>query len=544
MQRLDRYTREGVDPTLIALGLDDPARVEALEETGLLDSIADEAFDRFTRLAARLLRSDAAVINLITDERQVVLSETGLGTPWSERRQMPLSHSFCQHIVSSREPLVVTDARELPLLRGNRAIDEFDIVAYAGVPLIDSDEHVLGAMCVTGSEAREWTGSDIETLRDLAAAVMNQIDLRIAQARLAAERTFLSSVLANLQDAVYACDLQGRPLLMNGAMRYLQGVRDGDPYDLETLTNRLLVFEADGSPVDPRTTPIYAALQGTATARRSLKVQLGEGGPSRQVEISAAPLVTSTGTSLGAVSVAHDVTDRHAADRLREEFFALVSHELRTPLTSIIGYLELLEDEDGERLSDEGRGFLEVLMRNSQRLLRLVGDLLFAAQIESGTMELMMGRLDPSELVTDACESAHPRARDAGVDLRSEIADDMPREIRGDAGRLAQVLDNLLANAIKFTPAGGSIVIGARLHPDGTALELSVTDTGVGIPEAEHAKLFERFTRASTATDNAIQGVGLGLSICKSIVEGHGGHITLDSVVGQGATFRVTLPVG
>jgi signal transduction histidine kinase len=230
------------------------------------------------------------------------------------------------------------------------------------------------------------------------------------------------------------------------------------------------------------------------------------------------------------------------AEQVKEEFFALVSHELRTPLSSIVGYVEvLLEETDEDPLSPaERQRFLEIVNRNARRLLRLVGDLLFVARLEAGKLDLQESDVDLSKTARDSFEAARPQAERAGITLRDEIAPELA--VHGDADRLGQVMDNLLSNAVKFTPEGGDV--GLRLASSDGLVRIEVWDTGVGIPAGEQARLFERFFRASTATDAAVPGVGLGLSITKAIVESHGGALSFTSAEGRGTTFRVELPLG
>jgi signal transduction histidine kinase len=227
------------------------------------------------------------------------------------------------------------------------------------------------------------------------------------------------------------------------------------------------------------------------------------------------------------------------AERLKAEFFTLVSHELRTPLTSIVGYLELLGDE-AQRLSENGRGFLEVVERNTRRLERLVGDLLLVAQVEAGTFGLELDEARLGALAAEAVSAAEPRATRAGVEMALE-SDPVP-PLTGDPGRLAQAIDNLISNAVKFTPEGGRVTV--RVGASGTDAMLEVEDTGVGIPADEQARLFDRFYRTAGAERNQVQGVGLGLSIVKAIVESHGGTIGLSSSEeGPGTKFTITLPL-
>jgi PAS domain S-box-containing protein len=226
-------------------------------------------------------------------------------------------------------------------------------------------------------------------------------------------------------------------------------------------------------------------------------------------------------------------------DRLKDEFIALVSHELRTPLTSIRGYTELLLDGEAGKLTGDQRQFLGVVERNAHRLLHLVGDLLFLAQVEAGKLVLDIGALDLGNVASESVETARPQAEAKGITLT--LATGPVPLIAGDRARIAQLLDNLVSNAIKFTPEGGRVDVRVRALKKQAVLE--VRDSGMGIPASEQEFLFQRFFRTSTATEQAIQGTGLGLAISKAIVEAHSGRITVASEEGEGTTFQVSLPL-
>ncbi|MGH3049114.1 MAG: sensor histidine kinase [Gaiellaceae bacterium] len=229
------------------------------------------------------------------------------------------------------------------------------------------------------------------------------------------------------------------------------------------------------------------------------------------------------------------------ADRLKDEFVALISHDLRTPLTSIMGYTELalehLVDASGD---EERRGYLEVVARSSERLLRLVDDLLFVARLQAGQgLELEPTVLDVATIARQSVHEAGPRARAKGLELHFEGPDTAP--LYADRGRLFQLLDNLVANAIKFTPAGGSIVVSVAAAPDG-GIVLEVSDTGIGLTADDAEKLFDRFFRSSRAVAAQIPGTGLGLFIARAIAEAHGGTIGAHPRDGVGTVFRIELP--
>jgi signal transduction histidine kinase len=223
-------------------------------------------------------------------------------------------------------------------------------------------------------------------------------------------------------------------------------------------------------------------------------------------------------------------------DRMKDEFVSLVSHELRTPLTSIRGYLELFRDSGD--LTPKQRKFLKVVDRNSQRLLELVGDLLFLAKIDAGAFEIDLDEVDLAQVVEESIEACGPMAESRKIELVASIEN--PSPLVGDRARLAQVLDNLVSNALKFTETGGRVEV--TLSSDDGHVLLEVKDTGLGIDPEEQPLLFERFFRSSRATENAIPGTGLGLTITKAIVERHGGWITLESEEDVGTTVRVEIP--
>jgi PAS domain S-box-containing protein len=247
------------------------------------------------------------------------------------------------------------------------------------------------------------------------------------------------------------------------------------------------------------------------------------------------PVIGKDDTYLGRVWTLREVTEARQVERIKDALVATVSHELRTPLTSIIGYLELLEDTD-EQLGEETLRHIEIVRRNAERLQRMVEELLFLARVDAGGLELDLAEVDVVELARGAIGSARPAADAKDLVLALEGADSA--WTFADASRIGQVFDNLIMNAIKFTPAGGKIAVSVR--PAGGTIVASVSDTGCGIPEAEQARLFERFFR-STATSE-LPGTGLGLTIVRAIVEGHGGEIICHSSEGRGATFTFTLP--
>jgi len=227
------------------------------------------------------------------------------------------------------------------------------------------------------------------------------------------------------------------------------------------------------------------------------------------------------------------------ADRLKDEFVALISHDLRTPLTSIIGYVELALDPEVEPdLDEERRGYLEVVARSSDRLLRLVDDLLFVARLQAGRLVLAPAELDLCDVAQQAVEEARPRAE--AKQLALSFLGTGPVVVEIDKGRIFQLLDNLISNAIKFTPGGGRVDV--RVLPSATGAVMEISDTGIGLGPGETELVFDRFFRSSRALAQQIPGTGLGLFIARAIAEAHGGGISASSREGSGTTFRIELP--
>jgi signal transduction histidine kinase/CHASE3 domain sensor protein len=252
-----------------------------------------------------------------------------------------------------------------------------------------------------------------------------------------------------------------------------------------------------------------------------------------------APVLDDRGAFLGRIWTLREVTQQRELDRLKEDFVATVSHELRTPLTSMMGFLEMIREGEAGELNDEQRRFLAIVYRSSERLQRLVGDLLFVARLDANGLQLQFGEVRLAEIVRDTVESTSALARSREIDLRPDLRDVPP--LSGDRERLSQLVGNLVGNAIKFTPAGGRVTV--RTFVAGQSAVVEVEDTGIGIPPAEQGQLFQRFFRSSTATEQAIPGTGLGLVISRAIAEAHGGSIGVRSRTGEGACFRVELPL-
>lgn len=340
------------------------------------------------------------------------------------------------------------------------------------------------------------------------------------------ERGKIEAIVSSMSDAVVATDAGGRLLLLNGAARDLLDLR---PDDVGRPAQDALGDHA-----------VWRALDRTTRrgADAAEEFTLGSGTRERLFHLNATPLRAAGGRTAGAVAVVRDVTEFRRAERLRRDLTANVSHELRTPLTSIKGFTETLL---AGAWADEAacRRFLTIIDAEATRLMMLVDDLMALSRLESRaeTMELAPVRLDA--LVEEAVSRLRPQAAQQRIELRTSAAE--PAVVAADADRLLQVFTNLIDNAIKFTPEGGTVDVALR-RDNGDAV-VAVADSGRGIPPDDLPRIFDRFYRVERSRSREAGGSGLGLAIAKHIVDAHGGRLTATSRLGAGSTFSVALPL-
>jgi len=377
-----------------------------------------------------------------------------------------------------------------------------------------------------GDFAGRAPADDTEELGRLGQTFNTMADrLQRTIAEISEERTKIEAIITGMSDALLATDRHGRIVLLNRAAEEMLGIR-------RDAVGGRPVHEVVG---DSRLTAMFedATERGRVGVDELPPGSLGD----RVVEAHCAPIQGEDGGIAGAVAVLRDVTELRQSERLRRELTANVSHELRTPLTSIKGFAETLL---GGAMADEEtrRRFLTIIDNEADRLVKLVDDLMDLSRLESKRVALELTAVDVGALVSQTVDKLRPLAETARLDLR----ENSPRGIvvSADADRLEQVVTNLIDNALKYTPAGGRISV--AVHARNGEVELSVSDTGRGIPADDLPHVFERFYRSDRSRTRVSGGTGLGLAIAKHIVEAHGGHISVRSRLDEGTTFVVTLP--
>ena len=334
------------------------------------------------------------------------------------------------------------------------------------------------------------------------------------------ERDKLNTLFLHMTDGVAAFTTDGRLIHMNPATENMLGVRMEDQLTFDEIFADLDMVSSDE-------TAMRSFL--TSEITRSDRV----------LSVTLAPYGALDGEG-GVIAVIHDITEQRRLDDARREFVANVSHELRTPLTNIRSYTETLLDAAGDIPIDTEKQFLGVISSESERMARIVTDLLTLSKLDYGRMELRMTRFSLSDLLQKVANAMRLTVQDNGHEMIVDAPDTLP-SIVGDRERIEQVVVNILSNAVKYTPSGGHIRLSACV-PAESRVRITVEDDGVGIPAADVPRLFERFYRVDKARSRAAGGTGLGLAIAKEIVEQHEGKIALASEYGKGTTVTITLP--
>ncbi len=350
-----------------------------------------------------------------------------------------------------------------------------------------------------------------------------QIKLRLEELNLSRSR--LEAVLLSMFEGVMVIDSKGVILLMNQALKDLLLVKD-EPTGkkpIEVVRNIEIQEIAD------------CALKRECDLKAA---EISVLGPDEKILSIHATAVVREGNAEGAVLVFHDITNLRRLEKIRQDFVANVSHELRTPISSIKGYAETLLEgalDDKENAKD----FLKIIYSDSDRLARLVDDLLDLSKIESGKLKMALRPCKIKPLIERVILRMDKQAKDKSISIKVDVPKEIPL-VYADEARIAQVLLNLIDNAIKYNHHAGTVTISAK--DKDKFVQVDISDTGVGIPEKDLPRLFERFYRVDKARSRELGGTGLGLSIVKHIVQVHNGEVSVQSILGQGSTFSFTIP--
>src|ERR671910_838052 len=603
----DARTMSTALPQAVRSHLDDPDRLEAVTRLGLLGTPREEAFDRLTRLAARVLSVRGALVTITTGDVQFCKSSVGLPEPWASSG-LPLTYGLCPYTVASGEPLLVANARTDSRFHDNPGVRELGVAGYAGVPLLTTDGQAIGAFCAFDDRPRTWTAEDLQMLEDLAAAAMTEVELRASSAAMRASAATLreegaTREIINHVGRLLTAELDLATLVqaVTDAATALTGARFG-AFFYNVLDERgeyYTLYAIAGAPREafeefplPRNTALFGP-----TFRGEGIVRIGDvrqdqrfgqnpphfGMPAGHLPVVsylAVPVIARAGEVQGGLFFGHpepdifderaerfavglaaqaavavenarlyqqaqaELTARGRAQAEKEAFLDAVAHDLGNPLTTVKGQAQLLR-----RRARQGRADLATLETGlaaieaaTDRATRLIGELTDAARLEAQRpLELRQTVVDLVALA----EASITESQAAAAGQRLHLEAGVPSVVGlWDADRLTRVLENLVANAIKYSPAGSTVVVRVEREEasDGPLAVLSVADQGVGIPAADRPHIFERFRRGGNVAGR-FAGSGLGLWGSQRIVAQHGGTIAIDSTEGKGTTVTVRLPL-
>ncbi|MBW5448756.1 cell wall metabolism sensor histidine kinase WalK [Cohnella sp. CFH 77786] len=340
------------------------------------------------------------------------------------------------------------------------------------------------------------------------------------------EKEKLSSVLSNMSDGVLATDELGRVIIAN---RRAQAMLGSGGWEGRTLSEALNVDKG----------PIAETLEGKESWLL-LRREAEDGGDEMIVRVTLTPIRRRDKGVAGAIAVLHDITEAEKLEQSRREFVANVSHELRTPLTTIKSYAEALDDGAMEE-RDLARRFVGVIRNETERMIRLVSDLLHLSRFDSRRLQLRREKINMNEMLDEVVDRFSFQLRQKAITATVQASPDL-QPVWLDRDGIDQVLDNLVSNAVKYTLDGGTIKLSAFCNPAGQ-LCVVVKDTGIGIPKKDLERIFDRFYRVDKARSRNMGGTGLGLSIAREIVRAHGGAISIESESGAGTAVTVTLPI-
>ncbi|MDA1099900.1 MAG: response regulator [Proteobacteria bacterium] len=508
-------------------------RLSSLHSLDILDTPADESFDRITRMVQRHFQVPIALVSLVDAGRQWFKSRQGL-----DATETPRNISFCGHAILGKDifqvPNAIEDERfaDNPLVTGPP-----NIRFYAGAPLATPDGMKLGTLCIIDTAPRSLSDHDLQMLRDCADCVEQDIarlTLIDSVADSNSEKARLSAVLNTVVDGIVTIDAIGIIETFNPAAERVfgRGAAEVIGQNVRMLMPAPYHQEHDGylrnyiETNDAQVIGIGREVIGLRKDGSTFPMELAVS----EMDVAGERMFTG---------IVRDITERKQAEIVKNEFISTVSHELRTPLTSIKGSLGLIQSGVIGETPDDVKAMLDIAYKNCDRLVRLINDILDIEKFEAGKMDVQLMPLDLGLLLQHAIDANKGYGEEQGVRfcLSAGIPD---AKAMGDHDRLMQVLANLLSNAAKFSPEGTLVELSLTQHE--RYFRISVADQGPGIPEDFRDKIFGKFSQADSSDTRQLGGTGLGLNITKTIVEQHGGTIGFETEVGEGTTFYFDLP--
>lgn len=505
-------------------------RLRALHALNVLDTPAEERFDRLTRIATATFGAPISTVTLIDEHRQWHKACIGVDSREDDR-----AVSFCSVAIETPEPLVVEDTHDDPRFADNRLVTGPPFIrSYLGVPITTATGFRVGTLCVIDTRPRTFSAADLALLCDLARIAEDELNHKEISDALESWRVSEQRFRAVFHESSIGMTMVDESRHIVQANLAFAGMISIPPAELRGTPMAAYIH-----PEDRGRDRIEELFSGELERYRLEQRYVRPDGTWFWGALTASILRDRDGQPDVVIKMIEDVTERKELERVKDELVSVVGHELRTPLTSIRGSLGLLEAGVAGDLPGEAADMVRIARENTERLARLVEETLDLERLHAGRVELNVDTVLSSTLLTTTAQVVQPLADAAGVDLVWEAPGDL--ELNVDPDRIVQALVNLVANAIKFSPRGSCVRTTVKAH--GTEGLISVRDQGRGIPLDQLESIFERFRQVDASDHREKGGTGLGLPISRAIVEQHAGRIWAESEPGEGSTFRITLPL-
>jgi PAS domain S-box-containing protein len=491
--------------------------------SGLLATKLDPAaaFEDVVRQAPALLEADAAVLRLLDDDELVIRAAFGPGTQGAVGRRSSSAAGVVGVAAQSRSPVALAEAAETARFAREDPLLGNGMTACVAVPMIAHGGGLYGVLAVYARSARRWGDDEVQALVALGATASAALSSAELYQRVAEEKERSEAILAHIADGIVAVDREESIVLWNAMAEQITGVPAAEALG-RRVPDVLQRELSDGGDEPP--------------GERQLAIL--RGGKEVWLSLTEAVMLDATGGVAGRIFAFRDISGERVVDQMKSDFVATVSHELRTPLTSIYGFAETLLRGDVAFSEAERATFLAYIASESERLINIVDDLLNVARLETGTLGLTLDPTDVAEVVGEVVE----RASHGNGDHRFEL--DLPEAemaVEADRDKLVQIVQNLVDNALKFSPEGGRITISARRRSD--TAEIRVEDEGIGISRADQGRIFTKFYRAEGVSRAGVSGTGIGLFLARGLVAAMGGRMWVESEEGEGARFIFELPI-
>jgi PAS domain S-box-containing protein len=480
--------------------------------------------DEVVQQAAALLEADACAVRTFEEDDLVVSAVSGTGAEHAVGTRASALAWLSGDVFQSRAPLAVEDAARDERLVAADPLVAAGYAAYLGVPLAGPEGALAGVLSVYSRRPRVWRAEEVDALQALGGNTSAALANAELYSRVSLEKERSVAILANIADGIVAVDREGKVVLWNAAAEEITGVPQDEAAGRTTLEVLQRQLE---SPDDE------------ARAGQRL-VSIMRGGEEVWLSLSEAVMRDPLGAVAGRILAFRDISADRMVEQVKSDFVAAVSHELRTPLTSIYGFAETLLREDIPFGEEDRRTFLGYIASESERLTAIVDQLLNVARLDAGDLQVELGRIDVGSVVSEVVGTAEESGGGDGHRFEIDLPDE-PLAAEADPDKVRQVFNILVENALRYSPQGAKVTVGARRNAD--RVEVRVVDEGMGIPASERERIFRKFYRAESAARDGAAGTGLGLFIAKELVNAMGGRIWVDSTEGEGSSFAFELPV-